>query len=93
MSETGFIVIYVGKQATTSTYGDHRAIPYNIGDRLIVTKVSVSSNTGTTYYAVTDGSATHSLHPQSRTSGAYYDAKLFKRLDEIRAERLEELGI
>lgn len=48
MSETGFIVIYVGKQATTSTYGDHRAIPYNIGDRLIVTKVTVST-TGITY--------------------------------------------
>ena len=76
MSETGFIVVYIGCDGDSI----HR---YNIGDRLIVTKVSVSSNTGTTYYGVTDG----------RTSGAYYDAKLFKRLDEIRAEKLEELGI
>ena len=83
--ETGFIVVYVGRPAAKSMHGDHDRLisRYNIGDRLIVTKVSVSSNTGTTYYAVTDG----------RTSGAYYDAKLFKRLDDIRAERLEELGI
>ena len=81
MSETGFIVIYVGwTDGRTSVDSIPR---YNIGDRLIVTKVSVSSNTGTTHYAVTDG----------RTKGAWYDAKLFKRLDEIRAERLEELGI
>lgn len=76
MSETGFIVVYIGCDGDAISQ-------YNIGDRLIVTKVSVSSNTGTTYYGVTDG----------RTSGAYYDAKLFKRLDEIRAEKLEELGI
>jgi hypothetical protein len=77
MSETGFIVIYVGGQS------ERRSIRYNIGDRLIVTKVRVSSNTGITYYTVTDG----------RTKGAWYDAKLFKTLDEIRAERLEEIGI
>ena len=77
MSETGFIVVYVGGQS------EHSSIRYNIGDRLIVNNVSLSSTTGTTYYAVTDG----------RTKGAWYDAKLFKTLDEIRAERLEELGI
>ena len=76
MSETGFIVVYVGYDGDSI----HR---YNIGDRLIVTNVSLSSTTGTTYYAVTDG----------RTKGAWYEAKLFKRLDEIRADRLEELGI
>jgi len=71
-------LVYVGRT------GGSDSIPrYNIGDRLIVTKVSVSSNTGTTYYAVTDG----------RTSGAYYDAKLFKILDDIRAEILDEIGI
>ena len=77
MSETDFIVLYIGGQS------EHRSIRYNIGDRLIVTKVSLSSNTGTTFYTVTDG----------RTKGVWYDAKLFKRLDEIRTERLEELGI
>ena len=76
MSETGFIVVYIGCDGDSI----HR---YNIGDRLIVNNVSLSSTTGTTYYAVTDG----------RTKGAWYDAKLFKRLDDIRAERLEELGI
>lgn len=76
MSETDFIVVYIGCDGDSI----HR---YNIGDRLIVNNVSLSSTTGTTYYAVTDG----------RTKGAWYDAKLFKRLDEIRAERLEELGI
>ena len=79
MSEAGFIVIYIGGQS------EHRSIRYNIGDRLRVTKVSVFSNTGTTFYTVTD--------LQSRTKGAWYDAKLFKTLDEIRAERLEEIGI
>jgi hypothetical protein len=76
-TETGFIVVYVG-----STEGSDSIPRYNIGDRLIVTKVTVST-TGITYYAVTDG----------RTSGAWYDAKLFKRLDDIRAERLDEIGI
>ena len=87
--ETGFIVVYVGRPAAKSMHGDHDRLisRYNIGDRLIVTKVTVSSNTGTTYYAVTDG----------RTKGdghfAWYDAELFKRLDDIRAERLDEIGI
>jgi len=49
----------------------------------MVTEVAVSNTTGTSYYAVTDG----------RTSGAWYDAKLFKRLDDIRAEILDEIGI
>jgi len=49
----------------------------------MVTEVTVSTTTGTTYYAVTDG----------RTKGAWYDAKLFKRLDDIREERLDEIGI
>jgi hypothetical protein len=49
----------------------------------MVTEVTVSTTTGTTYYAVTDG----------RTKGAWYDAKLFKRLDDIRAEKLDEIGI
>jgi hypothetical protein len=49
----------------------------------MVTKVTVSTTTGITYYAVTDG----------RTLGAWYDAKLFKRLDDIRAEKLDEIGI
>ena len=84
MSETGFIVVYVGRPVAASTYGDPRAIPrYNIGERLIVTKVTVSTTTGITYYEVSDG----------RTSGAWYDANLFKRLDDIRAERLDEIGI
>jgi hypothetical protein len=85
MNETGFnimlnriIVVYVGRT------GGSDSIPlYNIGDRLMVTKVTVSTTTGITYYAVTDG----------RTLGAWYDAKLFKRLDDIRAERLDEIGI
>jgi hypothetical protein len=78
MNETGFIVVYVGRT------GGSDSIPlYNIGDRLMVTKVTVSTTTGTTYYAVTDG----------RTKGAWYDAKLFKRLDDIREERLNEIGI
>jgi len=78
MNETGFIVVYVGRA------GGSDSIPlYNIGDRLIVTEVTVSTTTGTTYYAVTDG----------RTKGAWYDANLFKRLDDIRAERLDEIGI
>lgn len=78
MSETGFIVVYVGR-----TGGSDSIPQYNIGDRLMVTKVTVSTTTGTTYYAVTDG----------RTKGAWYDANLFKRLDDIRAERLDEIGI
>ena len=78
MSETGFIVVYVGR-----TGFEKKRIPrYNIGDRLMVTEVKVQT-TGITYYAVTDG----------RTSGGWYDAKLFKRLNEIRAERLKEIGI
>ena len=85
MSEAGFIVVYVGRPVAASTYGNPRAIPrYNIGERLIVNEVTVSKTNGITYYTVTDGKT---------TSGAYYDAKLFKRLDEIRAERLEEIGI
>ena len=77
-TETGFIVVYVGSAECGVS------LPrYNIGERLMVTEVAVSNTTGTTYYAVTDG----------RTSGAWYDAKLFKRLDEIRAERLDEIGI
>lgn len=79
MSEAGFIVIYIGGQS------EHSSIRYNIGDRLRVTNVSLSSTTGRHYYAVTD--------LQSRTKGAWYDAKLFKTLDEIRSEKLEELGI
>jgi hypothetical protein len=83
-TETGFIVLYVGRESDGNIQFPRESIPrYNIGERLIVTKVSVSSNTGTTYYAVTDG----------RTKGAWYDAELFKRLDEIRAERLDEIGI
>ena len=85
MNETGFnimlnriIVVYVGR-----TGGSDSISLYNIGDRLMVTKVTVSTTTGITYYAVTDG----------RTLGAWYDAKLFKRLDDIRAERLDEIGI
>jgi len=85
MNETGFnimlnriIVVYVGRT------GGSDSIPlYNIGDRLMVTKVTVSTTTGITYYAVTDG----------RTLGAWYDAKLFKRLDDIRAEKLDDIGI
>ena len=78
MNETGFIVVYVGRT------GGSDSIPlYNIGDRLMVTEVTVSTTTGITYYAVTDG----------RTKGAWYDAELFKRLDDIRAERLDEIGI
>ena len=78
MNETGFIVVYVGRA------GGSDSVPrYNIGDRLMVTEVTVSTTTGTTYYAVTDG----------RTKGAWYDAKLFKRLDDIREERLNEIGI
>ena len=98
MSEAGFIVVYVGRPVAASTYGDPRAIPryknllfmfnkykflFIIGERLIVTKVTISNITGTTYYEVSDG----------RTSGAWYDANLFKRLDDIRAERLDEIGI
>jgi hypothetical protein len=85
MNETGFnimlnriIVVYVGR-----TGGSYSIPLYNIGDRLMVTKVTVSTTTGITYYAVTDG----------RTLGAWYDAKLFKRLDDIRAEKLDEIGI
>ncbi len=78
MNETGFIVVYVGR-----TGGSDSLPRYNIGDRLIVTEVTVSTTTGITYYAVTDG----------RTKGAWYDANLFKRLDDIRAERLDEIGI
>ena len=78
MNETGFIVVYVGRT------GGSDSIPrYNIGDRLIVNEVTVSTTTGITYYAVTDG----------RTKGAWYDAILFKRLDDIRDERLDEIGI
>jgi hypothetical protein len=78
MNETGFIVVYVGRNGVSDS------VPrYNIGDRLMVTEVTVSTTTGTTYYAVTDG----------RTKGAWYDAKLFKRLDDIREERLDEIGI
>lgn len=80
MSEAGFIVIYVGR-----TYGGSDTLPrYNIGERLIVTKVTVSTTTGITYYEVTDGKT---------TSGGWYNASLFKRLDYIRAERLKEIGI
>lgn len=76
MSETGFIVIYVGR-------GDF--LPrYNIGERLIVTNVSLSSTTGIEYYMVTDGKT---------ESGGWYNASLFRRLDDIREERLEEIGI
>ena len=84
--DTGFIVVYVGRAyggSDTHTHRLHQIPRYNIGERLIVTKVRVSTNTGITYYEVTDG----------RTSGGWYDAKLFKRLDEIREERLKELGI
>ena len=81
MSETGFIVLFVG-WTDGRTSGD--SIPrYNIGDRLIVNEVTVSTTTDITYYDVTDG----------RTKGAWHDAKLFKRLDDIRDERLKELGI
>ena len=78
MSETGFIVIYVGRKAT-----DHRAIPYNIGDKLIVNEVVISGTTDITYYEVTDG----------KTSCGWYDSRLFKRIDDMREERLEEIGI
>ena len=77
MSEAGFIVIYVGGRGD----GPPKVLPrYDIGDRLIVTGVSVSSE----YYMVTDG---------KETSGGWYDACLFRRLDEMREERLEEIGI
>lgn len=76
MSEAGFIVVYVGR-------GDF--LPrYNIGERLIVTNLSVSSTTGIEYYMVTDGKT---------TSGGWYNSCLFRRLDDIREERLEEIGI
>ena len=76
MSDTDFIVVYVG-WTDGRTSGD--SIPrYNIGDRLRVTNVSLSSTTGHTYYAIDCGS---------------YNARLFKRIDEIREERLQELGI
>lgn len=80
--ETGFIVVYVGR-ASDGRESPHQLPRYNIGESFIVNEVTVSSTTGITYYAVTDG----------RTKGAWYDASLFKRLDDIRAERLEELGI
>ena len=81
MSEAGFTVIYVGGRGD----GPPKVLPrYDIGERLIVTGVSVSSTTGIEYYMVTDG---------KETSGGWYDACLFRRLDEIREERLEEIGI
>jgi|LauGreDrversion4_2_1035121.scaffolds.fasta_scaffold132102_7 hypothetical protein len=81
MNETGFIVVYVGR---TDSSSNSWALPrYNIGDRLIVTEITVSTTTGITYYTVTNG----------RTSGAWYDAELFKRLDDIRAEKLNKLGL
>ena len=71
-------LVYVGRE-----YCD-RAIPrYNIGERLMVTEVKVQT-TGITYYEVTD---------VKTTPGGWYNACLFKRLDDIRDERLEELGI
>lgn len=80
MSETGFIVIYVGR-----AYGGSDTLPrYNIGDRLMVTEVAVSGSTGITYYTLTDGKT---------TSGGWYNADLFKRIDEMREERLKEIGI
>jgi hypothetical protein len=83
MNETGFIVVYVGRTDSGSSSWSDSLPRYNIGDRLTVTEVTVSTTTGITYYAVTDG----------RTKGAWYDAKLFKRLDDIREERLDEIGI
>lgn len=92
MSDTDFIVVYVG-WTDGRTSGD--SIPrYNIGDRLRVpdivgiqpcwiTNVSLSSTTGHTYYAIA---------LQSNFCG-WYNAELFKRLDDIREERLQELGI
>ena len=78
-TETGFIVVYVGSAECGVS------LPrYNIGERLMVTEVAVSNTTGTTYYTVTDGKS---------TGIGWYDAELFKRLDEIRAERLDEIGI
>ena len=75
-TETGFIVVYVG--------GGDFLPRYDIGERLIVTNVSLSSTTGIEYYMVTDG---------KKTSGGWYNACLFRRLDDIREERLEEIGI
>ena len=43
MSETDFIVIYIGGQS------ERRSIRYNIGDRLIVNEVVISGTTGITY--------------------------------------------
>jgi hypothetical protein len=91
MNETGFnimlnriIVVYVGRTGGSDSIPlSQNPLKYNIGDRLMVTKVTVSTTTGITYYAVTDG----------RTLGAWYDAKLFKRLDDIRAEKLDDIGI
>ena len=83
MSETGFIVVYIGRASDGRESRLHQLPRYNIGDRLIVNEVTVSTASGITYYAVTDG----------RTKGAWYDAELFKRLDDIRAERLDEIGI
>jgi hypothetical protein len=51
---------------------------------LIVTNLSFSSTTGIEYYMVTDGKT---------TSDGWYNADLFKRLNDIRAERLEEIRI
>lgn len=80
MSEAGFTAVYVGGRGD----GPPKVLPrYDIGDRLIVTGVSVSSTTGITYYEVTDG----------KTSCGWYDSRLFKRLDDMREERLEEIGI
>ena len=76
MSDTDFTVVYVGRNEESATPDAiHR---FNIGDRLKVTNVSLSSTTGNTYYAIADG---------------WYNARLFKRLDDIRAERLQEIGI
>lgn len=84
MSETGFIVVYVGYNDCRASDGRESLPRYNIGERLIVNEVTVSKTTGITYYTVTDGKT---------TSGCWYNADLFKRLDDIRAERLDEIGI
>ena len=77
MSDTDFTVVYVGWNEESATPDAiHR---FNIGDRLKVTNVSLSSTTGHTFYAIVDC--------------GWYDAELFKRLDDIRAERLQEIGI
>lgn len=54
-----------------------------LGETYQVVKFTKSSKDGTEYYTISNGSSTSGWHA----------AKLFKRTDEIRNERLSELGI